>query len=81
MAETNDMEFDLLRRRAANVGLYLDRHLNFDPCLPGGDLYIASRRRFRGEHVDTLLKYATVDQCHDFLTAYEEECYGQKLRA
>jgi hypothetical protein len=67
MAETDDMEFDLLRRRAEALGYFVQRHRNYDPCMPGGDLYLAPSRRFRGEHVDTILKYATADKIHAYL--------------
>lgn len=63
----DEVEFDLLRRRAEELGLFVQRHRNYDPCRGTGDLYLMPKRRFRSERVETILKYATVDECHAFL--------------
>lgn len=67
MPEPTEMEFDLLVRRARELGFFLQRHRHYDPCSPGGDLYIQEGRRFTGQHCETLLRYATEDQCWKFL--------------
>jgi len=64
---TDDMEFDLVVRRARAAGFYVNRHRNFDPCREGGDLYLMPRRKFAGDHVETLLAYTTADQIYKFL--------------
>lgn len=64
----DETEFDLLRRRAEELGFFVQRHRQYDPCRgSGGDLYLMPKRKFRGEHVDTILKYASVDECHAYL--------------
>jgi hypothetical protein len=67
MPETSDEEFDLLKRRADDLGFFVQRHRNYDPCMPGGDLYLQERRRFTGEHMDSILKFATADRIHAYL--------------
>lgn len=67
MAETSTMEFDMLKRCAAEIGFHVQRHRSFDPCLPGGDLYIQETRKFRDEHMPTLRKFQTADQIWEFL--------------
>lgn len=66
-AETNDMEFDLLRRRADDLGFFVQRHRTWDPTRGTGDLYLAPRKQFRGEQVETILKFATADEIHAYL--------------
>lgn len=68
MPETDEIEFDLLVRRAADLGYYVQRHRNWDPMRGTGDLYLAPRRRFPGEHVDTIMKYTTADDIHAYLS-------------
>lgn len=63
----DETELDLLRRRAADLGFFVQRHRQYDPCRGGGDLYLAPKKRFPGEHVDTLLRYSTADQIHEYL--------------
>jgi hypothetical protein len=70
MPATDEIEFDLLVKRARDAGYYLNRHKTYDPCLEGGDLYIMPRRRFPQEHCETLLRYATADECHEFLNEH-----------
>jgi hypothetical protein len=67
MSFDDETEFDLLRRRAEPLGLHVQRHRTWDPARGGGDLYIMPKRRYRGEHVETYLKYSTVDEIHKFL--------------
>lgn len=67
MPETSAMDFDLLKRRADDLGFFVQRHRNYDPCMPGGDLYLQESRRFTGEHMDTILKFATADRIHAYL--------------
>jgi hypothetical protein len=61
------MDFDLLRRSADEMGFFIQRHRNFDPCMPGGDLYIQEKRKFREEHMPTLRKFQTAEQIWNFL--------------
>jgi hypothetical protein len=67
MAETDDIEFDLLRRRADEAGFFVQRHRDYDPCRGGGDLYLQEKRELRRDRMPSLLKYATADQIHEFL--------------
>lgn len=76
MRETSDMEFDLVRRRADAVNCYVNRHKNFDPARGGGDLSLQPRRKFRREHVDTILGYATADEIHAELAKIENSNYA-----
>jgi hypothetical protein len=67
VAETSTMEFDMLQRRAAELGFHVQRHRSWDPTYGTGDLYIMEKRRFRGEHCDSILRYATAEQIHAYL--------------
>ncbi len=67
MSETSTMDFDLLRRRADEMGFFVQRHREWDPLRGNGDLYIAEKRKFREEHVDTILKYQSAAQLWKFL--------------
>ena len=79
MPETDEVEFDLLRRRAAELGFHVQRHRVFDPTLGNGDLYIMEKRRFPGEWLPTILKYATADDIHEYLNGVGRDSHA--LRA
>jgi len=81
MPETDEVEFDLLRRRAAELGFHVQRHRQFDPTLGNGDLYIMEKRRFRGEHVPSILRYATADDIHEYLNGVGHGRDSHALRA
>ena len=49
MAETSEMELDLLQRRARELNFWIGRHVHYDPTVGGGDLYIMNKRRHAGE--------------------------------
>jgi hypothetical protein len=63
MAETNEMEFDLLCRRADAGNYYVNRHKAAD-LTRGGDLYLQPKKKFRGDLNGNILSYATVDEVH-----------------
>ncbi len=65
-------EFDFLQRRADALGLYLNEHRNYDPCVGSGSLYIQTKRKWPGEKCTGLLKYATPAQCWEFFETYEQ---------
>ncbi len=65
--ETDELEFDLTKRRCEREGFYLGRHKNFDPAMGGGDLYLMPKQKFGGERNPSLLSYATSDQIHRYL--------------
>lgn len=67
MPETSTMDFDMLKRRAAEMGFHVQRHRDFDPCRGTGDLYIQETRKFRDEHMPTLRKFQTAEQIWEFL--------------
>lgn len=69
MPITDEMELDLLRKRADFVGCYVQRHKNAD--IFGGDLYLMERRTPRNPRPPTLLKYASADQISDALAEIE----------
>jgi hypothetical protein len=71
MSETPEKDFDLLARRAADLGYYVQRHRQWDPNFGTGDLYIMERRRFPGERLPTILKYATADEIHNYLNGVD----------
>jgi hypothetical protein len=73
MAETSDMELDLLRIRADAAGCYVGRHRNWDPARGGGDLFLQWRRKFRNAPLETILKYATPDAINQRLAEIEME--------
>ena len=75
--ETSAEEFSNIHERAFQLGFYVGRHINFDPCRAGGDLYVMPRATFKGEKCPTLVKYATVDEVWDFILGESDE----KLRA
>jgi hypothetical protein len=70
-AETSQIDFDLVVRRARDAGMYVNRHKSWGPFDSGGDLYLMPRKRFRDEKVQTILKYATADQVHEELARIE----------
>jgi hypothetical protein len=65
-------EFEFLKRKASALGLYIQEHRQYDPCIGGGPLYIQRKKKFGGEHVDTLLRYATPEKAWEFLNTYEQ---------
>jgi hypothetical protein len=71
MAETDQMEFDLLQRRARAAGYYVNRHKNWDPARGTGDLYLQRAKKWRNEHEETLMSYATADEIHAALAEIE----------
>lgn len=72
MPATDDMEFDLVVKRAREAGFFVQRHRNYDPCQGnGGDLYLMPRRGDLGVHAETLLKYTTADEIHKWIYEYE----------
>lgn len=64
---TDDLEFELTRRRCEREGFYLGRHKNFDPVMGGGDLYLMPRKKFGDQRNPSLLSYATSDEVHAYL--------------
>lgn len=64
MPETDAVEFDLLRRRADAANCFVQRHRDYDPARGGGDLYLQPKRKFRSEHVESILRFATADEIH-----------------
>lgn len=76
-AETPRIEFDLLVIRAANVGMYLNRHKVWDALSDsGGDLYLMERRTRTNPRPPTLVRYATVAQIEEALSKIERETFG-----
>lgn len=66
---TDEMELDLLRRRAYHCGMYVERHKRSDIC--GGDLYLQERRSRGNPKPPSILRFATADQVHDALREVE----------
>jgi hypothetical protein len=64
---TDDLEFELTRRRCEREGFYLGRHKVFDPAQGGGDLYLMPKQKFRDQRNPSLLSYATPDEVHAYL--------------
>jgi hypothetical protein len=67
MASVDAEELELLQRKAAAFDLYLNEHRNYDPCRGTGSLFIIEKRKFRDQECRTYLKYATPEQCWEFL--------------
>ena len=68
-----DEEFDLIVRKADALGFHVQRHRQWDPNREGGPLYVQHRRKFREEHQDSLLRYATAEEVWQFLADRERE--------
>ena len=66
-------ELEFLQRRADALGLYCNEHRNFDPCRGNGSLFIIEKRKSKGQECHTFLKYATPEQCWEFLDDYRLE--------
>jgi len=64
-------EFDLLKRRADDLGLYLNEHRDAD-WFSDAVFYIMPKRKSAGQPCPSLLKYATAEQCWKFLDRYLE---------
>ena len=78
MAETTNMELDLLQRRAWTVGCYVNRHRNWDPLSDtGGDLYLMDRKTRQNPKPETIIKFSTVQQIEDALTIIERERFSR----
>ena len=69
----DEVEIDLLKRRARELGLYLNEHKAWDPTLGNGSLYIMPARTRKSEHVDSLAKFLTIEQAWQFLHEYANE--------
>lgn len=70
--ETSDEDFDLLRRRCDELNLFVQRHKQWDPIRGTGDLYLMPKRKFREEHCDSILRYATAEQIWDYIKKMEK---------
>lgn len=77
MAETPEIEFDLLQRRARACNMYVNRHRNWDAARGGGDLYLQLAKKFRNEQVESILSYATPDEIHSVLAEVEAGTFGK----
>jgi hypothetical protein len=74
MSETDQMELDLLQKRADACGMYCNRHRTWDPARGGGDLYLQRKKKFRGDpNGESLVRFATPDRVHRHLARIEEE--------
>lgn len=69
--EIDPIDLELMQRKAAALGLYVNEHRNYDPCLPGGPLYVQDIRKFNGQNCPSHLKYATPEMIWEFLNACE----------
>jgi hypothetical protein len=65
-----DLEF--MQRKAASLGLYVGEHRTFDPCMPGGPLFVQDIRKSRGQPCPSHLRYATAEMVWDFLNETEK---------
>jgi hypothetical protein len=70
MSNTDEIELDLLQRRARACNHYVNRHKAASPM--GGDLYLQPAKRFRSEDVETLVRFATAKEIHAGLAQIEE---------
>jgi hypothetical protein len=78
VSATSDLDLLWLQKRADLCGCYVNRHPSAD-VTRGGDLYLQSRRTQRNfGNVPTLVKFATVAEIEDALTAVEEERFKQR---
>jgi hypothetical protein len=68
MAETNQIELQLIQRRASAGNYYVNRHVSWDAARGGGDLYLQPKKKFRGDLNGNILAYATAEQIHAKLT-------------
>lgn len=76
MTVTSEMDLDFLKKRAAAVGFYVNRHRECDPVR--GDLYLMPRKTQRDPHPPTLCKYATVGEVEEALMIIEQETFGRQ---
>lgn len=78
-SETSQMELDLLQRRAELVGMYVNRHRQWDPLTDsGGDLYLMERKTRRNPKPPSMLRYATAEQINDALAIIERETFKRR---
>lgn len=78
MAETSQMELDLLQRRADACGMYVNRHKSWDAARGGGDLYLQPKKKFRGDLNGNVLSYATEDEIHAQLARIEAKQFERR---
>jgi len=76
MSVTSEMDLDFLKKRAAAVGFYVNRHRECDPVR--GDLYLMERKTYRNPNPVTLVKYATVAEVEEALMIIEQETFGRQ---
>jgi hypothetical protein len=80
-AETDDMELDLVQRRADAAGYYVNRHRNWDPARGTGDLYMQRKKKYRGdENGASILRYSTADEVHAKLGEIEAQQHINLVR-
>ena len=79
MPETDTAELEFIQRKADALNLYVNRHKQYDPLLPGGDLYLMRKKKFGSEHEPSILRYATADQIWSFLNQ-QGGCHAQGAR-
>ena len=78
MSTTSDIDLIWLQKRAELCGCHVNRHLVAD-VTRGGDLYLQDRRTQRNfGDVPTLVKFATVAEIEDALTAIEAERFRRR---
>lgn len=76
VAETSEMEFDLLIMRARHCDMFVGRHKDFNPAHSRGDLYLSHKAR-AGVREPAILIYATEDQVHAALGEWEKEFFAK----
>jgi len=72
--ETDEMELDLVQRRADAAGYYVNRHRQWDATRGTGDLYMQRKKKFRGDpNGESIMRYSTADQIHAELGRIEAQ--------
>ncbi len=68
MAETSQMELELLQTRADAANFYVQRHKHWDPTRGNGDLYLQRKVKFRDEPKTDIMPFSRAEQIHAKLT-------------
>jgi hypothetical protein len=66
-------ELELLQREAKKLGLYANRHLKFDPTYGTGEYYLMPRKIDRKQHVDSILKYVSMDEIWEYINHEKQD--------
>ena len=79
MSELDDQrEYDAVRNFAWASGFFAQVHKSFDPLLAAPERknafwYLQRRKKFGGEHENTILKYSTAEEIYAWINEHRKQ--------